>query len=93
MCPIFMKYCKTRICSCILKLSHLLGKIQVTKFKIYCFLFTIFPLAGCMMDETKQFISVYRLWIEVVPNWVSPQIYVGLIKNSQDLLKGTASHH
>lgn len=31
-------------------------------------LFTIFPLSSCVMDKTKQFISVYCLWIEVIPH-------------------------
>lgn len=48
---------------------------------------TIFPLTSCRMDEAKQFISVYCLWIEVIPNWFPLQVYVGFMENSQYLLK------
>lgn len=48
--------------------------------------FTIFPLPSCRMDKTKQFISVYCLWIEVIPYRLLFQVHIGFMENPQYLL-------
>lgn len=50
-------------------------------------LFTVFPLSGCRMDEAKQFISVDRFGIEVIPYRPPLQVYMGFMEDSQYLFK------
>ena len=54
-------------------------------------LLTIFPLSGCRIDESIEFICGDSLWVDVHPDWLQFHVSIRLIQGPQDLAFPSAS--